>query len=190
MLAQLTQRLLSTRTFETAVQTILDDVVALHGAEYGNVQLPLRDELVIVAQRGLSAPFLKAFRRVKADDGCACGRALRLGKPVVVVDVDKDPEYAPFRKDAKSAGYRSVQSTPLMANKRRLVGIVSTLFAQVYEPTAIEMEVLSTYSAIAAEHLRTLIADGTLAERAKQMNEILYRELANGTMPRASSKVR
>jgi len=66
MLAQLTQRLLSTRTFETAVQTILDDVVALHGAEYGNVQLPLRDELVIVAQRGLSAPFLKTFRRVKA----------------------------------------------------------------------------------------------------------------------------
>jgi hypothetical protein len=77
-----------------------------------------------------------------------------------------------------------------MANKRRLVGIVSTLFAQVYEPTAIEMEVLSTYSAVAAEHLHTLIADGTLAERAKQMNETLYRELANGTMARASSKVR
>jgi hypothetical protein len=33
----MTQRLLQKGTFEGAIQTILDDVIALHGAEYGNI---------------------------------------------------------------------------------------------------------------------------------------------------------
>src|SRR5262249_26328032 len=102
MLDQMTGRLLSQRTIETAIDTILNDVVALHGAEYGDLQLAVGDELVIVAQRGLSAPFLQAFSRVKKESGCACGRAWRLGRTVVVTDVDRDPEYAAFRKDARA----------------------------------------------------------------------------------------
>ena len=71
MLSSLTKRLYATPTFQDAITTILDDVIALLGAEYGNVQLPIGKELVIVAQRGLTGPFLKAFRRVKKEDGCA-----------------------------------------------------------------------------------------------------------------------
>jgi hypothetical protein len=72
--SQMTQRLILSTTFEEAVHIVLDDVIALLGAEYGNVQLSIGDELVIAAQRGLSADFLKTFRRVKKDDGSACGR--------------------------------------------------------------------------------------------------------------------
>ena len=50
MLAQMTARLLQRRTFEDAIHVILEDVIALHGAEFGNVQLPLGDELVIAAR--------------------------------------------------------------------------------------------------------------------------------------------
>jgi hypothetical protein len=39
--SQMTQRLFLSRTFEEAVHTILDDVIALLGAEYGNVQLSM-----------------------------------------------------------------------------------------------------------------------------------------------------
>ena len=94
--SQMTRRLFLSRTFEGAVHTILDDVIALLGAEYGNVQLSIGDELVIAAQRGLSADFLKTFRRVKKDDGSACGRALRLGETVIIRDVENDPEFAAF----------------------------------------------------------------------------------------------
>ena len=33
------QRLLEQTTVEGAIETILDDVIAMHGAEYGNVQI-------------------------------------------------------------------------------------------------------------------------------------------------------
>jgi GAF domain-containing protein len=109
MLGEMAVRVMSTRTFEDIVQTILDDVIAFHGAQYGNVQLPVGDHLVIAAQRGFDREFLQTFRRVKKDDGCACGRALQLGQSIVIADVDKDLDYAPYCNAAKSAGYRSVR---------------------------------------------------------------------------------
>jgi hypothetical protein len=65
MLGEMAVRVMSTRTFEDIVQTILDDVIAFHGAQYGNVQLPVGDHLVIAAQRGFDREFLQTFRRVK-----------------------------------------------------------------------------------------------------------------------------
>lgn len=174
MLVQMTQRLHRCTTFEETIQTILDDAIALQGAEYGNVQLPVGDQLVIAAQRGLQAPFLQTFRRVSKDDGCACGRALRQGVPVVITDVEQDEEYATFRGDARTAGYRAVQTTPMVTPDGRLLGLVSTHFAEVHEPTPIEMETLQTYGSVAAEHAFTLLDSNTLAGKAEQMNERLY----------------
>jgi GAF domain-containing protein len=172
--SQMTQRLLQIGTFEGAIQVILDDVIALLGAEYGNIQLSIGDGLAIVAQRGLSADFLRAFRRVKKDDGSACGRALRLGETVVIRDVENDPEFAAFRPDAKRAGFCSVQSTPFFTKDGKLVGIVSTHFANVHEPTQIEMQTLKIYSVVAAEHLDKLLDDVPLGTKAEQMSEELY----------------
>jgi GAF domain-containing protein len=172
--SQMTQRLLMTKTFEEAVNTILDDVIALLGAEYGNVQLSIGDELVIAAQRGLSVEFLETFMRVKKDDGSACGRALRLGQTVIIRDVEKDPEFAPFRPDAKKAGFCSVQSTPIITEDGDVLGIVTTHFAHAHEPTPIEIETLKTYSTAAAEPLNKLRGDVPLATKARQMSEDVY----------------
>jgi GAF domain-containing protein len=174
LVSQMIGRLLLSKTFEAAVNNILDDVIALLGAEYGNVQLSIGDELVIAAQRGLSADFLRTFRRVKKDDGSACGQALRLGKTVVIPDVEKDPEFAAFRPDAKKAGFRSVQSTPFLTKDGNVLGMVSTHFAHAHEPTPIELETLKTYSVEAAEHLTKLLGSIPLATRAKQMSEDVY----------------
>ncbi len=174
MLEQMTQRLHAQRSFEAAAETLLNDVVALHGAEYGDLQLLVGDDLVVVAQRGLSARFLRAFRRVCKADGCACGRALRAGCTVVVADVMRDPDYAAFRGEATAAGYRAVQSTPLGTSRGRVLGMVSTLFANVHEPTPIEIETLARYSRVAADYLEHMLGAKTLAAEAQRMNEALY----------------
>jgi|SRR6185369_3449395 len=174
MLLSLSKRLYAAHTFEQAIETILDDMIALHGAEYGNVQLPVGDELVIVAQRGLSEPFLRAFARVKKDDGCACGRALRLHQTVVISDVEKDPEFAAFLTDARTAGFRAVQSTPFFTSDGLLLGIVSTHFANVHAPTPIELRTQQSYSIVAAEHVYRLLGNAMLADKAQRMSAALY----------------
>ena len=48
------ERLFRCETFERAVWTMLDDTIALLGAEYGNLQLLTGQQLVIVAQPNLT----------------------------------------------------------------------------------------------------------------------------------------
>jgi GAF domain-containing protein len=176
MLAHMARRLVRNVTFEDVIQTVLDDVIALLGAEYGNVQLAIGEELAIAAQRDLSTDFLKAFWRVNKDDDCACGRALRLGRSVIIPDIEKDAEFAMFRQDAKRAGFRAVQSTPLITQDRKLLGVVSTHFARVHRPTPIEMRTLRPYGVAAAEYAFMLLAEGyaSLAVKAEQMSAELY----------------
>jgi GAF domain-containing protein len=143
VLTQLTQRLHAQRTFETALATVLDDAISLHGAEFGTMQLPVEDNLLlIVDQRGFKPAFLETFREVRPTDGCACGRALRSGRPLVIVDVQADEEFRPFRAVARRAGYRSVETTPLLTSTNFLMGILSTHFATIHSPTDIEMSTL------------------------------------------------
>ena len=174
---QMDQRLKACATFEAAVTTILADIVALHGAEFGNVQLAAGIRLIIVAEHGLRAPFLLAFREVRTTDGCACGRAWQTGEPVIVDDVDLDEPYAPFREIAKEAGYRSVQSTPLITSAGVPLGMVSTLFANRYVPTVIEMTTCKTYCVSAADHLQALLGSSKLLAKAQQLHEALYADL-------------
>jgi GAF domain-containing protein len=183
MLSALTQRLFQTKTFEQVIGAILRDTIAFLGAEYGNVQLSMEGDLVIVAQHGLTEPFLRTFKRVKKDDGCACGRALRLRQPVVIRDVERDADFAKFLKDARTAGFRAVQSTPLATRDDLFLGIVSTHFANVHEPTPIELRILETYSVVAAEHAFQLLGNVSLAAKAKEMNDRLYASVLSRAEP-------
>ncbi len=168
------QRLLEQTTVEGAIQTILDDVIAMHGAEYGNVQIPIGNELAIVAQRGLSADFLRTFRRVHSYEGTACGRALRLGEVVQIADVERDPQFSAYRMDAKRAGFRSVQSAPFFTQDRKLLGVVSSHFANPHQPSKVEIEMLKAYSLPAADHVYLLLGDVSLAVKAEQISQQLY----------------
>ena len=81
-----------------------------------------------------------------------------------------------MRDEAAAAGYRAVQSTPLTTSRGRVLGMVSTLFANVHEPTPIEMETLASYSRIAADFLEGLAGAETLAGRAQRMHAALYED--------------
>src|SRR6516165_2715617 len=91
------------------------------------------------------------MRRELKDDGCACGRALQLGQSIVIADVEKDPDYVPYCGAAKSAGYRSVQSTPFITQDGKLIGIVSVHFAAPDRATRSEGEAFHLYSNVAAD---------------------------------------
>src|SRR6476660_3779345 len=155
----MTQRLHAQERFQGAIQVVLNDAVALHGAEFGNVQLAADDYLVIVAQRGFRTSFLHAFRRMHSDTGTSCGRAIRERRTVVIRDIALDEGYAAYRPAIQAAGFRSVTSTPLLTSNNVVVGVVSTAFVNVHEPTPIELKTLDSYGKVAADYLHRLLAD-------------------------------
>jgi GAF domain-containing protein len=174
MLDHMNRRLHGQQTFERAISTILDDARALNGAEFGDLQLCVGDHLLIVDQRGFGPHFLKAFRKVLKDDGTACGRALKSGKTVLIEDVERDEGFAPYRSIARAAGVRSVATTPLVTSRRQIIGAVSTLFARVHKPTALEIEAFEQYCLGASNYLWRLCGARSVADIAVAMNNRLY----------------
>jgi GAF domain-containing protein len=63
---------------------------------------------------------------VVSDDSSACGRAARDLAQVVIADVREDPRFAAHREIAANSGFQAVQSTPLVDQDSRLLGMLST----------------------------------------------------------------
>ncbi len=147
---------------------ILDGVLSLTGADFGNIQLrdPVTGSLRIVTQSGFDSGFLDYFAVVE-DDHSACGRAARDGAQIVIPDVITDPVFAPHREIAAASGFRAVQSTPLVDLAGRLVGMVSTHFRRPHRPAGLDLRIMEFYADAAgraiASHLG-LSGDGGLVD--------------------------
>jgi GAF domain-containing protein len=168
----------SAPSVETSVcDALLQRSLELTGAAFGNVQLVdwQVGELKIVSQIGFQADFLRFFERVRYQDCCACARALGTRAAVVVGDVMADAAFAPYRDIAQRAGFRAVQSTPLLSSSSALVGIVSTHFPTVHTPTAGELASVREIGRFAAD---VIIAHRANSRLTSQLSAAAQREMA------------
>ena len=162
-LHQLSTRLLREAELLPLLEEVLDATIALQSADFGNLQLynERTQALDIVAQRGFGQDFLNHFSAVN-EIGAACGRALKRAERVIIEDVLTDPDYAPHRAIAASAGYRAVQSTPLFSRSGEPLGIVSTHFRQPHRPSERELRLTDLYARQAAELIERKRAEDAL----------------------------
>jgi two-component system, chemotaxis family, CheB/CheR fusion protein len=172
-LHSLTTQLLGAREMTTALYRVLDASIAMHRADFGNIQVydPAIGKLEIVAQRGFKQDFLDSFRIVGIDDESACARAMRQGKQVTIEDVENDPAYAPYRETAAAAGYRAVQSTPLVSRRGGLIGILSTHFRRPHLPTDRELRMLDLYARQAADVIERLQIEDELRQSEEKLRQ-------------------
>jgi PAS domain S-box-containing protein len=167
-------RLWRIRDLQQGLQEILAAVIDLLGANKGNIQLldPDRRLLTIAAQRGFDQNFLDVFREVCADDDSACGRALRLGSPIVIEDVDADELFAPYRSAARAAKFRSVISTPLLRVDGKAIGMVSAHFASVHSPTDQDLRRMDLYVRQAADFIQRCETEDALRQSEEKFRQL------------------
>ena len=173
-LHELSSRLWRMRDLGEGMDELLAVTLELLGADMGNIQVvdECRGTLVIVAQRGFRREFLDHFREVSIRDDCACGRALRLGQRTIVEDVDADPGFAPHRFAARAAGFRAVQSTPMVGRDGVVLGVISTHFRIPHRPDEMDLRRLDLYVRQAADFI-----EHKRAEVALRTSEVRYRGL-------------
>jgi GAF domain-containing protein len=171
LIAPMIERLHRQHDLESALHMAIVDAVALHGAEFGCIQLCRRDEsLMIVAHQGLSQSFLESFGRVAPDDGTACARARRERKTILIRDVENDDEFRPFIDFARSARFRSVISSPLMVISGSCVGVLSVHFSLPHVPREIEITALEAYCQAATDYFIIQTRGGDLREHAERLH--------------------
>jgi PAS domain S-box-containing protein len=80
-----------------------------------------------------------------------------------------DTRYEAFRPAARLAGYRAVQSTPIMGRGGRPLGVLSTHFRSVHHPNREDLLVLDLYVRQASDIIERHEANEALAERNVQI---------------------
>lgn len=164
-LATWSARLTATSDLRSLIDDVLDTVIELHAADFGNVRLYDKSTgaLDIVAHRGFGKAFLEYAKSVK-DDASACGRALSHCERVIIEDVQTDPSFAPHRKIAAEAGFRAVQSTPLFNYAGEPLGVLSTHFRQPHRPSERVLRLTDLYTRQAANVIAFRLAEQRLRE--------------------------
>src|SRR5262249_18705688 len=181
-------RLWRTASLREGLEEMLAGTIELLGADMGNVQMldTERGMLYISGQRGFGSEFLEASREVAATDGSACGRALRSGERIVIEDVEGDGPFAPFRSMARTAGYRAVQSTPLMGRDGKPLGVLSTHWRSIHRLGELDLRRLDLYARQAADFIERARLEDALRDADHRKDEflaILGHELRNPLAP-------
>jgi PAS domain S-box-containing protein len=153
--------LLSTAEPHVVLDQALVAAMQIQAADFGHVQINDRQAggLVIVAQRNFQPEFLDNFALVRLDDGCACGRAFRTQARVIIEDVETDESFAPHRRCAAEAGFRAVQSTPLLGHRGEVLGVLSTHFREPHRPADAELRATDLYVRLVSQMLERMRAE-------------------------------
>jgi GAF domain-containing protein len=152
-----TKNLRETSQLGLLLSGVLEGALELASADRGNVQIldPVTGSLRIVAQHGFGAEFLDYFAVVD-DTRSACGRAASERTQTVIVDVSKDPGFAPHRPVAAASAFRAVQSTPLTERTGRVLGVVSTHYPRPYCPPARDLAIMKRYGQLVGQIMTNL----------------------------------
>lgn len=168
LLQPMLQRLAAADGLREILDVALHDVIALHGAERGDVQLVGTDgALVLVAQRNLTEPFLRVLARVAPNAGTVCARAMAAREIVFVRDVAQDPAFAPYLELAHSVPFTSVLSLPLIDPQQHCIGMVSVLSSR-FDPTPLELDSIRRYAGELVAAILRAAGDRDLREIAEQ----------------------
>jgi PAS domain-containing protein len=87
----------------------------------------------------------------------------------MITDTESDARYIPFRPIARTAGYRAVQSTPIMSSEGRPLGLLSTHFRSAHQPNVEDLGLLDLYVRLAADIVERHQSDNALRESEERL---------------------
>lgn len=173
---------------EHALSTrILDAAIILLHSQFGSFQLLQQNgdgqELHLHTWRGFSEEAAAHWQRVRIDTDCVCGIALREGKRIIVPDIlvaiDDPDERAMYVR----TGIRAVQTTPLRTRAGRLVGMLSTHWSTVHEPSRRELDLLDVLARLAADLIERRQSESALraTQAAADRQDRLYETILSNS---------
>jgi GAF domain-containing protein len=164
---------------ESLYENILDAAQIIMHSDFASMQrhyphLGERGELKLLGFRGFSADAAKFWTWVRADSSCTCGLALATRERVIAPDVEKMPSLAGTSDLAsyRETGIRAVQSTPLLSRRGDLVGMISTHWKDVHEPSERDLRLLDILARLAADLIDRNIHDEELRRREERLRTL------------------
>jgi PAS domain S-box-containing protein len=164
-------KVISRSTFDlgSVLQTLVESAAHLCEADKATITRQAGKLFYRAESYGFTEEFMDHLRTIpiKPERGSASGRVLLEGRPIHILDVQSDPEYA-LVEEAKWGGYRTGLAIPIL-RERVPIGVLSLVRSEVRPFTDKQIELVSTFAdqaAIAIENAR-LVAE--LRERQAEL---------------------
>jgi class 3 adenylate cyclase/putative methionine-R-sulfoxide reductase with GAF domain len=156
---------------QRVLQTVIDSAARLSGADNGLVRGEDRGIRVVAFTPGVSDRFreIEQRREFKPGRGSVMGRALLEARPVQIVDVLADKEYA-FTDAQQEAGFRTALGIPLMSDGTP-IGVLGVWRNEVRPFSDAEIGLLGTF----ADQAAIAIANVRLFETVERQRTELAR---------------
>jgi signal transduction histidine kinase len=176
-LHEVASRLLAAPDVRSALEEILLAICAMMNSQMGNVQVydPRTRTLTVAVQQGFTRNFLDRLGVVKADIPSACSAAMKRLSRVIIEDVNEEESFGTLREIAEVAGFRSLQSTPLLSRSGALLGVLSTHWKHPHRPSERELYMLDLYAREAADVLENIQTGQQLQRSFDQLRALAAR---------------
>jgi PAS domain S-box-containing protein len=174
-LHEISSRLWLRRDLRQALDEILAGAIELLGADMGSIRIwdSARGTLRIEAHRGINHECLDLLRQIPVAGNSFCEGALQSGERMVIEDVEADRLFTPFVSLARAAGYRAMQSTPILSREGKPLGMLATHFRSVHKPSEQDLRMLDLYVRQAADIIEHHKADNALRESKQRLSDAL-----------------
>jgi len=167
--------LIDENTLGDLYQKLVDAATLVMRSDFGTMQRydEERQQLELIAHRGLTAEAVEFWRWVHSGRACTCGRSLEVSGRVIVPDfeqcafIEGSEDLIAFRQ----AGVRSAQSTPLLTRDGRLVGMLTTHWTRIHEPAERELRLLDIVARQAADLIERNTSADALRRQASRLLE-------------------
>jgi signal transduction histidine kinase len=183
-------KVISRSTFDLHVvlDTLLSSAIRLCGTERGMIFRYDGDSCRAVAAHNLPREFLELWERtpVRANRETTVGRALLECRPVQIVDVRADPEYA-FAEAQNLFDFRTVLAVPMLREGTPM-GVISLPKTRVEPFTDKQIALVETFAdqaAIAIENVRLFEAEQA---RTRELTESLQQQTATADVLKVISR--
>jgi PAS domain S-box-containing protein len=161
-------------------EKILDAAISIMRSDFGSFQILYPEhghggKLRLQAYRGYTRESAAAWEWIRADHSTTCGMALRRGRRSIVPDV-KTCDWMAGTKDLafyRQTGVRSMQSTPLISRTGRTLGMISTGWKQVREPSERDLRLLDVLARQAADVIERRQAQSALQQKEAELEQIV-----------------
>lgn len=161
-------------------EKILDAAVGIMRSEFASIQMfypkrGLAGELHLLAHRGYTAESAAAWEWIGADHPTTCGMALHTGRRCCVADVETC-DWMAGSKDLtfyRQIGLRSLQSTPLNSRSGKKLGMISTGWKRVHEPSQRDLRLLDVLGRQAADVIERKLSEADVRRKEAELEEIV-----------------
>jgi signal transduction histidine kinase len=166
----------STFDLQAVLDTLLTSAIRLCGTDRGMIFRYDGDSCHAVAAYNLPREFLELWERtpIHASRGTTVGRALLERRPVQIVDVKADPEYA-FDEAQKMFAFRTVLAVPMLreGTPKGVIGLVKTEVEPFTDKQIALVETFADQAAIAIENVRLFEnVEARTRELAKSLEDL------------------